>query len=201
MKDKITRATSRAPGKTDFRRLRRMRDREIDDSDILQLRRGEKSRSAIQGFGSLLPFSTNLQIIRYTSRWRKSGCEDHSAIKNWEIMLDGSVNITEAGILSSTTEKYVEGPISVQVVAPSSVEGSEGISVCTVELHHWINSQPPGEIVHAICLTHGHEGGEGILLREVTPNSRAFVKLGNYIVIDRIQRAVPVSQKVCWRVL
>jgi uncharacterized protein (DUF4415 family) len=39
MKGKITRAISRAPGKTDFKRLRRMRDAEIDDSDIPRLRK------------------------------------------------------------------------------------------------------------------------------------------------------------------
>jgi uncharacterized protein (DUF4415 family) len=37
MKDKITRATSRALGKTDFKRLRQMRDAAIDDSDIPRL--------------------------------------------------------------------------------------------------------------------------------------------------------------------
>jgi uncharacterized protein (DUF4415 family) len=37
MKGKITRATSRAPGKTDFKRLRQMRDAAIDDSDTPRL--------------------------------------------------------------------------------------------------------------------------------------------------------------------
>jgi uncharacterized protein (DUF4415 family) len=37
MKGKITRTTSRAPGKTDFKRLRQMRDATIDDSDIPRL--------------------------------------------------------------------------------------------------------------------------------------------------------------------
>jgi len=41
MKGKITRTTSRArtKGKTDFKRLRQMRDAEIDDSDIPKLDR------------------------------------------------------------------------------------------------------------------------------------------------------------------
>jgi uncharacterized protein (DUF4415 family) len=37
MRGKITRTTSRAPGKTDFKRLRQMRDAAIDDSDIPRL--------------------------------------------------------------------------------------------------------------------------------------------------------------------
>jgi hypothetical protein len=39
MKGKITRTTSRArtKGKTDFKRLRQMRDADIDDSDIPKL--------------------------------------------------------------------------------------------------------------------------------------------------------------------
>ena len=39
MKDRITRTTSgtRAKGKTDFKRLREMRDTDIDDSDIPRL--------------------------------------------------------------------------------------------------------------------------------------------------------------------
>ena len=37
MKGKITRSTSRALGKTDFKRLRQMRDADIDDSDIAKL--------------------------------------------------------------------------------------------------------------------------------------------------------------------
>ena len=37
MKGKITRTTSRAPGETDFKRLRRMGDAAIDDSDIPKL--------------------------------------------------------------------------------------------------------------------------------------------------------------------
>jgi uncharacterized protein (DUF4415 family) len=37
MKGEITRTTSRAPGKTDFKHLRRMRDAAIDDSDIPKL--------------------------------------------------------------------------------------------------------------------------------------------------------------------
>ena len=37
MKGKITRSTSSARGKTDFKRLRRMRDADIDDSDIPKL--------------------------------------------------------------------------------------------------------------------------------------------------------------------
>ena len=37
MKGKITRTTSKAPGETDFKRLRRMRDADIDDSDIPRL--------------------------------------------------------------------------------------------------------------------------------------------------------------------
>jgi len=39
MKEKITRTTSNSPGRTDFKRLRRMRDAEIDDSDISRLGR------------------------------------------------------------------------------------------------------------------------------------------------------------------
>lgn len=41
MKDKITRTTSgsRTKGKTDFKRLRRMRDADIDDSDMARLDR------------------------------------------------------------------------------------------------------------------------------------------------------------------
>jgi uncharacterized protein (DUF4415 family) len=37
MKGKTTRTTSRAPGKADFKRLRAMRDTDIDDSDIPKL--------------------------------------------------------------------------------------------------------------------------------------------------------------------
>ena len=49
MKGKITRITSgsRTKGKTDFKRLRRMRDAEIDDSDISRLDRSFWKRAKL----------------------------------------------------------------------------------------------------------------------------------------------------------
>lgn len=49
MKDKITRTTSstRTKGKTDFKRLRQMRDADIDDSDIPRLDRSFWKRAKL----------------------------------------------------------------------------------------------------------------------------------------------------------
>jgi Heterokaryon incompatibility protein (HET) len=157
--------------------------------------------SDIKGVGSILPFGTNSQVIKFRSRWQNLDICDHPSIECWEILQDGSIALMEAGITVPRDGGEDFGSIPARIMMPLFRSGFEGITFHeTKDLYGWMKTYCPMQNILAVCLSYGPKLNEGIILEEIGIDSSVFVKVGNYF-IEGEECKVPASSKVHWRIL
>jgi len=159
------------------------------------------SPSTIKGIGSILPFGTNSQIIKFRSRRQNLDVCDHPSIACWEVLPDGSVDVKEAGITIRSGEEDDMRSIPARVLMPLSQSESEKMTFHeTKDLYQWMKLYCPMRNMVAVCLFYSPRLNEGVLLEEIGVGAGTFLKAGNYFVESEACK-VPESANVFWRIL
>ena len=162
-------------------------------------------RTGSSTIGSLLPFtseSANRSLNRFRNRWQMFDISDHASIQGWQIRQDGSVMLPEVCLTASTDQHDVLERIPASVMVPLIHDGEKEASLHrTADLRAWLSSYAANHVAHAICLFHGLNYVEGVILVGVAERFKTFTKVGNFFVTDTGEFGSPNSQRVDWLVL
>jgi hypothetical protein len=173
---------------------------ELVEALVLSFTIRKKRRKAM---GSMLPFTSSL-LSRSPSLAQGLTGDDHPSVSSWVILPDGSVEISEVGIVSYTGQhRSANRNLTCNLVAPG-LGDPPSLLVDThtrVDLDMWVDSFIPTTSNFAVCLHHGPGIVDGILLKKVS--SQELIKVGSYVIskTNAYQTLIPVTSKVKWRVL
>lgn len=167
---------------------------------VLSLVIGDRPRKAV---GSMLPFTSGL-LSRAPNFAEGLTGGDHPAVSTWMILSDGSVEMSEVGIVSYTgQDRSMNRNLTCTLIAPDLASPASLIvdKQIGMDLDVWVDSFIPTTRNFAICLHHGLGIVDGILLKQVSPTE--LVKVGTYVIskTNAYQTLVPTTHKVKWRVL
>lgn len=184
--------------------------------EAVNLEAGEwESRESPCAVGSLLPFTRSWTNLVPPQEYAFAA-HNHPAVKSWEIQTDGSVRITQAGILTFGDEELVEKDDEDMILAPApDADGKltydTEIDEQYGDLEEWLQTfaSPNSAPNFAVCLyqqiylSRDMPGPQvGLLLKQI-PNTGAqtmLVKVGQYFT--RASRAWDITTKtVDWVVL
>jgi hypothetical protein len=167
---------------------------------VLSLVIGEGPRKAV---GSMLPFTSGL-LSRVPSLAEGLTGDDHPSVSTWKILPDGSVEMSEVGIVSFTGQRRsTNRNLTCNLMAPD-LEDPASLMIDTrsgMDLDVWVDSFIPATRNFAVCLHHGVGIVDGVLLKQVS--SRELVKVGTYLISkeNAYQTLIPTTLKVKWRIL
>ena len=147
--------------------------------------------------GSMLPFGPpGHEEVTLESGFEEDWYHDiidHPSLSQWKVELDGSVKISNVGILRSS-ERHYDHPIKV-VLNTASEEG--GNEVLATELQTWLKLVPTGEVRVAISLCKMSYVHSGLILEGVhAPHSDKVVLcvIGSWDTREDIE--FPLSEAV-----
>jgi hypothetical protein len=173
--------------------------------------------------GSLLPFRPMERSgaeARFISKWGFEE-EDHPSVKSWVIQADGSVRVSSAGILASSTneskpaiplcEICLAYPLDMRFKAKRPLQNDR---LQIVDIQEWSNTWLPISNNYAVALTRSRVPNRngycirGILLKQVVgPDPGVLVKVGVFTTTSLYSRGHPSSatepdpEPVDWTVL
>ncbi|KAK7700430.1 hypothetical protein SLS57_012098 [Botryosphaeria dothidea] len=182
---------------------------------------GARLDEALLPQGSLMPFEGPAgQPIESKTilNWEFGEEIDNPSVRTWRIQQDGSVEMPEAAILTSTPDASEGGGLISSIwltyndsghhFLGTDLEWREGRRHQSAELQEWCRTWHPSSANFAVELGRVLGASRGILLKETKPGSSVMYKVGNYITsIHRfygrkvMQTASTPSQKVDWTVL
>jgi len=167
---------------------------------VLSLVIGEGPRKAV---GSMLPFTSGL-LSKAPNLAEGITGDGHPAVFAWKILPDGSVEMSEVGIVSWTgQDRSTNRKLTCTLMAPD-LEDPISLMVDQqngMDLDVWVDSFIPTTRNFAVCLHHGLGVVDGVLLKQVSP--RELVKVGTYLITkeNAYQTLIPTTCKVDWRIL
>jgi hypothetical protein len=129
--------------------------------------------------------------------------DDRPAVSTLKIIRDGSVEMSEVGIVSYTGQsRSPNRNVICNLMAPDLEDPASRIidKRIGMNLDIWVDSFIPTTQNFAICLHHGLGIVDGILLKQIS--SRELVKVGTYQVSNKnaYQTLIPFTFKVKWRI-
>ena len=168
--------------------------------------------------GSLMPFedqSAEVPVNKMILNWEFGTEIDHPSVKSWIIHQNGSVEIPEAAILTSTpdpSKRILISTIWLTYLAPDDTDprfdlGVSGERHRSCDLRQWCKDYHPQSANYAVELGQVLNGSRGILLKETTLGSNILYKVGNYLtsmIGDRreaTEASLTPSEKMSWVVL
>lgn len=185
----------------------------------------EHDRSSRLGYaviGSMMPFSSNPARKRGSYVWG-SEFQDHPTVCGWKILPDGCVKIDEAGIVAAKVagdplRDQSKTDLTATIMAPGKSEHMNKVQ--HVNLKDWLEMYQPDVNLYAVSLCYGGPKGNdwGVILQGVTPwrlgstppsmleqqpprEQELLVKVGAYIIKNKVQNLQPETVRVNWLVL
>ncbi|MCJ1241667.1 hypothetical protein MMC14_009673 [Varicellaria rhodocarpa] len=153
--------------------------------------------------GTMLPFQSGYSLHIPTSASDHFYNQDHSTIKDWEVLLDGSVRITNAAIIGWPTNSDKN---DIETIAHFSVwiDGKQKLIDKKCSLPSWFQSFHPHLQKHAICLAKDVTNSiRAVVLMQTSSKSNDFIKIGSMRVVADEQKGhhIPLNTIACdWRV-
>jgi hypothetical protein len=161
-----------------------------------------------QVIGSLLPFGRRSQPI--STHNRTDIVHEHESVRTWKILSNGSVQITQAGIVASS--KAPKSTPKIQALFLQATWPTVGEARYRTNLNDLVEKMAsPETVVFAVCLcanaqkwegSDGPKGHKGVILKQVSGYSSVktyLVKVGIYICDDLLE--MPKAEEVDWIVL
>ncbi|KAI9664774.1 MAG: hypothetical protein M1821_006222 [Bathelium mastoideum] len=203
-------------GNGDFFKSRSLTTKALDISKSF-----ENNSPVPKPIGTLLPFGAKNMFETTWTRERLDAVncvhyESHPSLSSWRVEADGSVNISEAGIIYSTYGPGVEGEClkmwvdEIGVYEKDVPEGQTRVlqvfkghprtwfehrkDTCFLVSVDWLSVHPPMSVTMSLAY-HSH----GLILRELWPG--VLVKIGQYMLEGCKQHVFPETIEVDWRVL
>ena len=143
--------------------------------------------------------------------------QENPSIKKWIIQQDGSVDMPEAPILTSTHDNggfEMIGSIWLTYLESDdcsdprfNIGWPEGRRLRSCDIHQWCKTYYPETANYVVELSRVFRASRGVLLKESSPGSKVLYKVGNYLTSihrtygSRVMASATDLQRVDWKVL
>jgi hypothetical protein len=150
-----------------------------------------------QSIGSMLPFSTpEFRPSVLAMRSTRGDEEDHPALQSWAIQPNGSIRMTQAGIVGSSWGADA-GAIQASII----ITHGKSSSFEHVELREWLRQRSRSYHWYAVALCRDRHTLSGIILKGARFRFSSRLHLIRTGYFSTLQTEFPMSQKVDWLVL